>query len=118
MTRYPDIDLFLTRNLTNNDIFVKSEEDSVSQNIKNLLLTFTGEKIFSPTYGGNLYNKKFDNLGENAKSIMISEIRNTLTLYEKRIIVTNINISSKLKNCNIQIDYRLIDTITPLTVVI
>ena len=36
MTRYPDIDLFLTRNLTNNDIFVKSEEDSVSQNIKNL----------------------------------------------------------------------------------
>lgn len=115
MSRYPDIDLFLTRNLTNNDIFVRSEEDSVSQNIRNLLYTFKGEKLFSPNYGYGLYAKNFDNLGANERSLIITQIGNTLTLYENRIIINDINI---IGNTNIEIEYTLINTVTPSTLVI
>lgn len=92
MAKYSDLDFFLNKNTVNNDIKIKTEIDSVAQSVKNIILTDTGEKMFSPFFGGGIPNLLFETLDWREIILVKEQLKTTLRLYEPRILVKSINI--------------------------
>ena len=61
-TLYSDLrkDLFL--NPVNSDVSRYTDEDSIKESVKNLLLTDVGERLFNPTLGSNIRRMLFENI--------------------------------------------------------
>lgn len=92
LKNYKDFDLQFNRNELNNDINVRSEISSINQSIRNILLTFSGERPFSDLGAGlNLYF--FDNDDITAIIGAKDAIVYSLGKYEPRIKVTENDIS-------------------------
>ena len=55
MPSYRDIDFSFTKNSFTNDLNVVEDSRSIRQSIKNILLTFNGERSFNIPFGASLY---------------------------------------------------------------
>jgi phage baseplate assembly protein W len=98
MAKYKDIDFFLKRNENTDDIQIKRDFESISQSIKNIILTDPGEKIFSPYFGGGIPNTLFNNYDFREVLILQETLKAKLALYEPRIEVNSININYTEQN--------------------
>lgn len=86
VTKYKDFDFDFTANNITDDVKMKSGVPSIAQSIKNILLTYPGERPFSDMGGGIL-----DFLFENDTPATLISLRervvNLLEKYEPRITV-------------------------------
>ena len=116
---YSDLrkDLFL--NPVNSDVTRYTDEDSIKESIKNLLLTDTGERLFNPTLGSNIRRMLFENiLYPETKYILEDLIRTTIENFEPRCNLISINVSNLFNDQNsatITIMFSVINIQTPIT---
>ena len=109
MPSYKDIDFLLTRNILTNDCNVKTDQSAVSQSIKNIISTSKNEKLFSPQFGGNIYDLLFSEPSRLELELQKTSLYATLAIYEKRATVTNINIiDSGLGYWIVSVEYFLV----------
>jgi len=109
MPSYKDIDFLLTRNILTNDCNVKTDQSAVSQSIKNIISTSKNEKLFSPQFGGNIYDLLFSEPSRLEIELQKTSLYATLAIYEKRATVTNINIiDSGLGYWIVSVEYFLV----------
>jgi len=87
MARYKDLDLNFNLNPLSRDINVLTDRDAVRRSVRNVVLYNFLEKPFSPTFGGNVRGKLFENInsitalrikGEIEKAIIDNEPRASL----------------------------------------
>lgn len=64
-----------------------SNADAINNSIENILLTFTGERIFLPFFGSPLGFVIFENLNDVNGEQILDEIINAIKRWEKRIII-------------------------------
>ena len=95
LKNYKDFDFQFEKNELNGDINVRSELSSINQSIKNILLTFSGERPFSDL-GGGLNSLIFDNDQFLAQIWAKQAIIYNLGVYEPRIEVTENDITFEL----------------------
>jgi phage baseplate assembly protein W len=92
--------------------------NSVKQSIKNLILTNTGERPFQPNIGGNIHELLFEhNVDENLVQAEYY-ISRVLELYEPRIQLLQVKVSSSESNenlINITVVYRTLNNTEPQT---
>ena len=116
---YSDLrkDLFL--NTVNSDVTRYTDEDSIKESIKNLLLTDVGERLFNPTLGSNIRRMLFENiLYPETNYILKDLIRTTIENFEPRCNLISVNISDLFNDQNsatITIMFSVINIQTPLT---
>jgi phage baseplate assembly protein W len=116
---YSDLrkDLFL--NPVNSDVSRYTDEDSIKESIKNLLLTDVGERLFNPTLGSNIRRMLFENiLYPETKYILEDLIRTTIENFEPRCNLISINVSNLFNDQNsatITIMFSVINIQTPIT---
>ena len=116
---YSDLrkDLFL--NPVNSDVSRYTDEDSIKESIKNLLLTDVGERLFNPTLGSNIRRMLFENiLYPETKYILEDLIRTTIENFEPRCNIISINVSNLFNDQNsatITIMFSVINIQTPIT---
>ena len=109
MPSYKDIDFLLTRNILTNDCNVKTDQSAVSQSIKNIISTSKNEILFSPQFGGNIYDLLFSEPSRLEIELQKTSLYATLAIYEKRATVTNINIiDSGLGYWIVSVEYFLV----------
>jgi phage baseplate assembly protein W len=96
------------------DLSYSTEEQAIS-NLKNLLLTNKGERLYLPTFGTGILNLLFDpntsEVGENLKD----EISNAISFWLPYIIINNIDIQNTVNSLgansengiSITINYRV-----------
>lgn len=72
------------------DIAVIRNENSVKQSVRNLVLTTVGERLFSPTVGGNIYAMMFEPFTGFTADDIKKDILNTLKQNEPRISSSDI----------------------------
>lgn len=109
MPSYKDIDFLLTRNILTNDCNIKTDQSAVSQSIKNIISTSKNEKLFSPQFGGNIYDLLFSEPSRLQIELQKTSLYATLSIYEKRATVTNINIiDSGLGYWIVSVEYFLV----------
>ena len=107
--RFSDFDIAFTRvgNEQPYALGIKSDQNSIVQAIKNLVLTSPGEKPFLPSFGGGVTNFLFENISPETVSELSRNIEYALKLYEPRVVFDSLEINeSKMDSNNVFIDLK------------
>lgn len=110
---YKDIDLEFSKNSLTNDLKIRNGYSSIAQSIRNILLTFPGERPFSD-FGGGI--SEFITEPSSLEYIILlkDKVFNLLSLYEPRISVTFNDVTiERLSDSSIKINikYKLSDSL-------
>lgn len=89
MANYVDINFNFSKNNFTSDVNLSLDSSAIKQSIKNILLSFPGEKSFIPNFGGEIKKYTFESssISNSTLSIDIVELLNT---YEPRINVQSV----------------------------
>lgn len=108
--KYQDLDIFFRKDLDTNDINLVSNNSSVIQSIKNIVLTKRGERPFNNYFGTGIVDLLFQNPSIAELSFLQHDISTILKDLEPRIIVDNVEIqwptTSTDADIKINIKYR------------
>ena len=107
---FKDINMSILKNPFSKDIASVTNEESIKQSIKNIVLTAPGEKLFNPKFGSNVYNMLFEPLDPFLIDSLQVEILNTIKNYEKRVEVTNLRCipDYDLNSVTVSLEYRIV----------
>jgi phage baseplate assembly protein W len=83
-TIYSDFEKNLDLNPLTNDLILLKNESSVSESIKNLVLTDHGERLMQPEIGGNVRNSLFENMTPASLKVLEQQITDVINNYEPR----------------------------------
>ena len=107
---FTDLGISMVKNSFTDDVSTKKNDNAIKQSIRNLILTFHGEKPFQPNKGSAVQGLLFEQLDTFTADVVKEEIINTINQYEPRVdlqkcSVTPIYEGNKL---NITIEYRVV----------
>jgi phage baseplate assembly protein W len=117
LKKFKDVDFGFAKNDLTNDFKTRNGLPSISQSIKNIVLTSPGERPFSD-FGFGIYAYFWENDTVDTFIAMKTKIASAINLYEPRVIVdsNDITIVKKVGNSiEINIRYRLAEDLTQTT---
>ena len=107
---FKDFSIGMERNPFTDDAAVVQNDSAIKQAVKNLVLTYPGEKPFQPLIGSRVYELLFEPLDPFTMDAIRDEIINTVTQYEKRVDLVNVIVTPIYENnkINVTVEYRVI----------
>jgi phage baseplate assembly protein W len=102
--------LFNNGNSVFNQTF--TTKDQVKSNLINYILTDKGERMFNPTFGGNLRKFIFEQITTGNLGLLKQDIQESLNLYFPNVIVEALNILPDTDNnqVDVTLKYSILDT--------
>lgn len=101
---YRDFDTDMLQHPFSNDISANIDEKSVTEALKNLLMTSKGERLFKPNIGANIRELIFENKYSPVINKLIEQrVIDTINSYEPRVILERVDVNSSMDDNNIQI---------------
>ena len=100
---------FKSHPLTSDAIALKNAS-AVARSVRNIVMTFPGEKPFNPTFGSKISKSLFENI-DNISAITIKdEIENSIRKFEPRVILDDLIVSPDFDNnsFDVLIVYRIV----------
>jgi hypothetical protein len=93
-------------------------ETAVTRSIRNLLNTQQGERLYQPDIGSNVRKLLFEPIDDVTSDILTSTIRDTLTAYEPRAKVLNVEVvpDEERNRYVVTVVYMLINKSDPISV--
>ena len=79
------ISMTFQSNPLNDDLIVLKNENAIARSLRNIVFTLPGEKFFDEPFGSRITESLFDNIDEITASIIVDEIRQSITNYEPRV---------------------------------
>ena len=115
---FKDLDLNFTIHPVKKDINKNVGTMAIVNSIKNLILTNHYEKPFHPEIGSNVRRLLFDNLDTVTAAAVESEIRTTITNFEPRVNITNIQVTPDTDNngFKVYLEFTVINLTQPVTI--
>lgn len=107
---FKDISLSLKVNPLNSDIIVIKNETAIARSIRNLILTNTGEKFFSPNLGTKISSLLFEPITKLTAASIQSEIESTIRNYEPRVELIRVDVvpNESQNEFNVAIRYNIV----------
>jgi len=110
--KYRDLEIFFKKNIDNSDISFVSNNSSIVQSIKNIVLTKKGERPFNNYFGTDVVNLMFEQPTPADMAFLSQDIKDILEQLEPRIIVDSVQITypsenSVTEDLTIDIKYKL-----------
>lgn len=107
---FKDLSLTFKPNPLNQDLIVLKNETAIARSLRNLVMTFTGERFFNPEIGSRVSRLLFENMSEVVSDLIRDEIRSTIINYEPRVDLDDVIVSPNYDNneYNITIRYTII----------
>lgn len=117
-TVYSDFHKDLTVNPFSNDIALKVDEEAVKESLKNIILMDKGEKLFQPSFGGNIRAMLFELNSPATIKLIQEQIKSTINNYEPRVQLIDVEVYSLIDDNRvaIKIIYALRNREEPLQV--
>lgn len=106
---FKDISISFEVNPLNNDLIAIKNETAIARSIRNLVSTIIGECPYSDK-GSTLYNLLFENITPITASIIESEVKNVINIYEPRVSLSNVSVTPDYDNLtyNVVITYIIV----------
>ena len=97
-------------NPINYDLIALKNETAIARSIRNLVLTYPGERFFNENLGSKVSRSLFENLDEISASVVKDEIENTIRNYEPRVNLISVNVAPNYDESefNVTINYRIV----------
>lgn len=95
---FKDLSLSFKINPINLDLIAIKNETAIARSIRNLVLTYPGERFFNPYLGSKVSKSLFENLDQGTASIIREEIKLTIDNYEPRVEIIDIKVTPDYDN--------------------
>ena len=107
---FKDISMSFQVNPLNLDLIALKNEAAIARSVRNIVFTLPGEKFFDSNFGSRISNSLFENVDEISASIIRDEIRNSITNYEPRVELIDVQTTPDYDNASfdVLIQYRII----------
>jgi len=112
---FKDISATFKSNPLTNDVVALKNASAIARSIRNIVLTYPGEKFFDPDFGSGISRALFENI-DNISAIAIKdEIENSIRNYEPRVILNNVQVEPDFDNntFNVTIVFRIVGVDIP-----
>ena len=112
---FKDISMSFQTNPLTNDLIAIKNETAISRSIRNIVMTYPGEKFFNPDFGSKIGKSLFENLDLITASNIKDEIQNSIANYEPRVSLINIEVTPNFdqNSFDVVIIYRIIGIDVP-----
>ena len=74
--------------------------EAIDQAVENIIATIFGERLFFPDFGSPLAFALFENMSEQSAELLLDNVIETITTWEKRITVDSDNCKLKIDSDN------------------
>jgi phage baseplate assembly protein W len=107
---FKDISMSFQVNPLNLDLIALKNETAIARSVRNIVFTLPGEKFFDSNFGSRISNSLFENVDQISASIIRDEIRNSITNYEPRVELIDVQTTPDYDNASfdVLIQYRII----------
>jgi phage baseplate assembly protein W len=107
---FKDLSMSFQVNPINYDLIALKNESAIARSIRNLVLTYPGERFFNENLGSRVSRSLFENLDEISASVIKDEIENTINNYEPRVDLIDVVVEPNYDNAefNVTINYRIV----------
>jgi len=114
---YSDFYKDLTLSPINADLARKTDEESIKEAIRNIVLTDRGERLFQPELGCDIRKILFENIGPETIVTAREMIKSAISAYEPRCALLGVDVyGAKDDNViNITITFHIINKQEPIT---
>tara|TARA_R100000008_G_scaffold22429_2_gene11891 strand:- start:139 stop:540 length:402 start_codon:yes stop_codon:yes gene_type:complete len=90
---YKDLSMTFKQNPLNNDLIALRNENAIARSIRNIVLTYPGEKFFNENFGSQVSRLLFDNLDPLTAIEIRDEITQSIVNYEPRADLLSVNVT-------------------------
>jgi len=107
---FKDLSMTFQANPLNYDLIALKNETAIARSLRNLVLTYPGERFFNENLGSKVSRSLFENVDQISASVIKDEIENTIINYEPRVDLISINVSPNYNEgeFNVTINYRIV----------
>jgi len=107
---FKDVSMSFQANPINYDLIALKNETSISRSIRNLVLTYPGEKFFNQGLGSKVSRSLFENMDDISVSIVRDEIQRTIQNFEPRVDLIDVVVDPDFDNnsFNVTVEYYII----------
>jgi phage baseplate assembly protein W len=115
---FTDLDISFARNSVSGDVEVLRNEQAIKQAVKLLILTQIFERPFHSEIGSPVNGLLFENSNPLLISMIRRVVQQTLQNFEPRIEVTNIQVTDKLdqNQIDVTLEFNIVGTTTSFEV--
>jgi phage baseplate assembly protein W len=112
---FRDISMTFQSNPLTNDLIALKNESAIARSIRNIVFTLPGEKFFNENFGSRVSRSLFENVDEISASIIRDEIKNSITNFEPRVSLIDVQTIPDYDNggFNVIIVYRVVGADVP-----
>jgi phage baseplate assembly protein W len=101
--RYSDFYNNLNINFGTKDLARITNEESIINSLKNIILTKKGERVFQPNFGCNISGLLFENFSKITNDAIETEIRTAVENFEPRVKTIKVTVVESLDNHSIEL---------------
>ena len=107
---FKDLSMSFQVNPINYDLIALKNETAIARSIRNLVLTYPGERFFNQNLGSKVSRSLFENIDEITASVIKDEIENTINNYEPRVDLIDVVVSPNYDNneFNVTVNYYIV----------
>ena len=112
---FKDISMTFQSNPLNSDLIALKNESAIARSVRNIVFTLPGEKFFNENFGSRVSRSLFENIDGISASIINDEIRNSITNYEPRVRLIDVQTNPDFDNnsFDVVIIYRIVGIDVP-----
>lgn len=105
---YSDFGKNMIRNPISNDLSRKTNEESIKESIRNLILTDRGERLFQPNIGCDIRSQLFENVTEETIDTIRNMIMETIESYEPRCELVGVEIEGDFDSNSLTVNISFV----------
>ena len=107
---FKDISMSFKFNPLSGDLITLKNENAIARAVRNIVSTTPGEKLFDPDFGSSVGEILFENVDDITAVSIQDEIRSSLTNYEPRVEIINVNVDANFdeNQFDVVISYRIV----------
>jgi phage baseplate assembly protein W len=107
---FKDISTSFQVNPLTYDLIAIKNETAIARSIRNLVLTYQGERFFNPILGSKVSRLLFESVDEITASAIQEEIKTTINNFEPRVNLLSVDVSPDFDNgeFNVTVRYEIV----------
>jgi len=113
---FKDVSMTFQRHPLTNDLIALKNEQAIARSLRNIVFTTPGEKFFNQNFGSRISKSLFENIDDISASLIVDEIRQSITNYEPRVDLLDVKAEPNFDNneFNVRIVYNIVGVDVPI----
>ena len=97
---FKDLSMTFQSNPLNDDLIGLKNANAIARSVRNIVMTYPGEKFFQPDFGSRVSKLLFENVDDITASQIQEEIEYSINNYEPRVSLVNVSVIADNDNAS------------------